>query len=110
MIAKNRRIKKKGSYRAVVFPVLIGILLFGIVSFLIVSNLRINKRRAELTSQIEVLKKEIQIFEEIKAQLQAGIAQTESDIYWEEKTREQGYQKPGEETVVVLPPEEEEMQ
>ena len=41
-----------------------------------------------------------------KQELQANIDQTQSETYWEGKLREQGYKKPGEEAVVVLPPEE----
>jgi len=80
----------------------------GTVSFFIVSNLRISQRRAELIEKIDYLKEEIQALEEKNKQLEAGIGQTGSDTYWEEKIREQGYKKPGEESVVVLPPEEKE--
>ena len=53
----------------------------------------------------EDFKKEIQILEKKNQELRAGITQTESESYWEERIREQGYKKPGEEQIVVLPPE-----
>lgn len=105
MISKNRKTKKGGTYQNIVFSVSIGIFLLAIVGFLVVSNLRINQKRAELTEKIEELERDIRLFSERNEQLKAGIARTESDDYWEARLREQGYRKPGEETVVVLPPE-----
>lgn len=106
MIAKQKKYKK-GSWQTVFFPTLIGVLVLVIIGFLIFSNLKIIQKRAELTAKIEPLKEEIQILEEKIRELRAGITQTETETYWEERVREQGYKKPGEETVVVLPPEEE---
>jgi cell division protein FtsB len=105
MVAKFKK-SKKDSHQTVFFSILIGIFLFGVVGFLIISNLKINQKRTEMINRIETLKKEIQILEEKNKKLKAGILQTESKTYWEEKLREQGYKKPGEEAVVVLPPEE----
>ncbi|GAH35419.1 unnamed protein product [marine sediment metagenome] len=79
-----------------------------VIGFLIFSNLKISQRRADLTARIGDLKKEIQILEKKNQELRAGITQTESESYWEERIREQGYKKPGEEQVVVLPGEESE--
>ena len=56
--------------------------------------------------KITELKEEIAFMEERNEQLKLGISQTESDVYWEEKLREQGYKKPGEEAIVIVPPEE----
>jgi cell division protein FtsB len=108
MITKNTQFKKKKDSQTLFFSILIGVLLFGTIAFLIISNLRISQKRTDLTARIESLRAEIQTLEEQKRELESGIAQTQSETYWEEKAREQGYQKPGEETVVVLPPEEEE--
>ena len=102
MVAKAKKIK---SSHTIFFSTLIGILTLLVIGFLIFSNLKISQKRAELTSRIETLKKEIQILEEKNQELRASLTQTESESYWEEKIREQGYKKPGEEQVVVLPPE-----
>lgn len=59
-----------------------------------------------MLGQISNLQKEIQATEEKNAKLKEGISQTGKDAYWEEKIREQGYKKPGEEQVVVLPPQD----
>ncbi len=105
MIAKMKKIKK-GSGKNIFSSVLIIISILAVVGFLIFSNLRISQRRAELRSQVEAIEKKIQLLEEKNQELRAGIIKTQSESYWEEKIREQGYKKPGEEQVVVLPPEE----
>ena len=105
MISKSRRFRKY-SHQIIFFSVLIGSLLVLVIGFLIFSNLKISQRRAELTTKIEDLKKEIQIFEKKNQELRAGITKTLSESYWEERIREQGYKKPGEEQIVILPSEE----
>jgi len=105
MIAKIKRIKKSPG-KNIFSSVLIIISILAVIGFLTFSNLKISQRRTELRSQIETFKKEIQLLEEKNQELRAGITKTESESYWEEKVREQGYKKPGEEQVVVLPPEE----
>ena len=107
MVTKTKKIKKGNFYQNILFSIFLGILFFGVIGFLIISNFKINQKRGELTDRIESLKEEIQILEDKNKQLQAGILQTESESYWEEKVREQGYKKPGEEQVVVLPAKEE---
>jgi cell division protein FtsB len=105
MIAKKKKIKKDKKFHNLFFSVIIGVFLFAVIGFFIVSNLQINKKWGELTDKIEELKKDVALLEERNEQLKLGITQTESDVYWEEKLREQGYKKPGEEAVVIIPPE-----
>ena len=99
-----KRIRKEGPSQTIFFSILIGIITFGLIGFLVISNWKINQRRAELQSRIESFKKEIQISEEKIAALRAGITQTESEDYWKEKLYQQGYVEKGEKQVVVLPP------
>ena len=99
-----KRIRKEGPYQTIFFPILIGIITLGLIGFLVISNWKINQRRAELQSRIESFKKEIQISEEKIAALRAGITQTKSEDYWKEKLYQQGYVEKGEKQVVVLPP------
>ena len=73
---------------------------------MVFSNWKISKRREELTAQIESLKEEIDVLEQERQELETGISKTEKESYWEEKAREQGYVKEGENPVVVIPPEE----
>ena len=107
MIAKKGKFKKDGSgFQDKLFAVLIVVFLVGTAAFLIVSNARVNKKRADMINQINELQEEIRTLEERNELLKTGLSETETDVYWEEKMREQGYKKPGEEVVVVLPSEE----
>ncbi len=105
MIAKIKKTKKEGKFQDVFFSLFLVIFFFGSIGFLIVSNYRINQKRSEMLSKIESLKEEIGTLEEQNEDLQAGISHATSVSFQEEKIREQGYQKPGEQNVVVLPPE-----
>lgn len=105
MIAKNKKIKKDDRGQDIFFSVFLAILFLGIIGYLIVSGNRIKSERAEMVGKIEALKKEIHDLEQQNNNLQSGISQATSTAYQEEKMREQGYQRPGEQNVVVVPPE-----
>jgi len=103
MIEKRQ---KRDSKEDKIFKVLFSILTLALIGFLLISNLKINQKRSKLTAESESLKKEIQILEEKKTKLEAGISATEKESYWEEKIRQQGFVREGENPVVVLQPEE----
>ena len=107
MIAKIKIFKSNTPFKDKFTLIILGILFFAIIGFLAVSNFRINKKKIELQSQADSLKKEIQILEEKKEQLRAGILEGESESYLEKEARDRlGLKKPGEEVVAVLPPKE----
>ena len=105
MIAKNKKIKKDNRTQDIFFSVFLAVLLSGAIGSLIFSNYRINAERAGKLEKIEALKKEIKALEEQNESLQTGISRATSTAYQEEKIREQGYQRPGEQNVVVVPPD-----
>ncbi len=106
MVAKVKKYKKIRLKSDVIFQaIFLGVTLFLII-ILIVSNFKISKKRAALMKRIESLKEEIQELEQEKQKLEAGISQTGKESHWEEKMREQGYIKEGENPVVVIPPAE----
>lgn len=103
MIAKKpKKIKEKSD---VFFQVAFSILTIFLVGFLLVSNVKIEKRRSEMSVRIDSLKKEIQTLQQKKDELESNLSQTGKESYWEEKIREEGYVKEGENPVVVMPPE-----
>jgi len=107
MIAKDEKIKKASRHN-VFFSVLLGVLIFTVIGFLIVSNWRINQKRTEYNAQLEILRTELQALETKRQQLQAQIYQTSEESYLEEEARERfNLKKPGEEVVIILPAEEE---
>ena len=103
MITKKKK-NRKEVLQNVFFAIFLAALTIGFIAFFIVSDFRISKKRKEMLGQISSLQQEIQATQEKNAKLQEGISNT-GDVYWEEKIREQGYKKPGEEQVVILPPE-----
>jgi len=106
MIAKYKQIKKQ-SWQTIFLSVLLGSLVLSIVSLLVVSNLRISKKRTLLDSQIDKLKAEISAAEEKKQQLEAQLNQSSREDYLEKEARETfNLKKPGEEVVTILPQEE----
>ncbi|MBD3208223.1 MAG: hypothetical protein GF370_02100 [Candidatus Nealsonbacteria bacterium] len=105
MITKSRKDKKGSSKEDMFFQfVFMAVVLF-FVGSLIVSNVKIYRRKEELTEEVESLKNKIEDLEKEEESLEVGISQTEKESYWEGRAREQGYIKEGEEAVVVLPPE-----
>ena len=101
MLSKSRK-NKKGSRQEVIFSIfLVALIILG-AAFLIFSNLRINKRRQELISQINKLETEIKEKEKQNAELKAGVSQITDQSYLEQEAREKlGLKKPGEEVVSI---------
>ena len=98
----TKKSKKKKSFQTIFFSILFGLFVLAITIFLIVSDLRINRRRRELISQVGILEKEIQILEKKNEELKAGVAESKSESYLEKEARERlGLKKPGEEIVVI---------
>jgi cell division protein FtsB len=110
MIAKRKKQKKSRLNEDLIFQVITIFLVVFFIWYLAVSNYRIARKREELTERIGGLIEEVQMLELEKQKLEAGISQTQKDVYWEERIREQGYVKEGESQVVVLQPEEAEKQ
>ena len=107
MISKRKNFKRGDFFESKFLVVILGVLFICLIGFLIISNIRINERRAELQTQAEYLRKEIQILEEKKEKLETGILEVKTKDYIEREARDRlGLKKPGEEVVVVLPPEE----
>ncbi len=105
MVSKNKELRKHKS-QSLFFSIFLGVLALGLISFLFISDFRISQKRAEYLSQIKTLEADILKQEERNNQLKSGILNAGTDVYWEQKLREQGYKKPGEEQVVVLPPKD----
>ncbi|KKS89097.1 MAG: Septum formation initiator [Parcubacteria group bacterium GW2011_GWF2_43_11] len=105
MIAKSKKIKNT-SKQTIFLSVFLSILLFTVVGYLVVSNLQINSRRAELNSQLIKLQAELNALEAKKAQLQAQVSEVANDEYLDKEARETfNLKKPGEEVVTILPAE-----
>ncbi len=103
---KSRRLKKK-RYQDIFFYSILTLLVLGFSAFLIISNVKIYKKRRELQAQIERLKEEIQAIEKKNQELSAGIENVSDKEYLEKVAREKFLLKEeGEEVIVISPPEE----
>lgn len=102
MVKKIKKISKSYSWLS---PAILGLIFLAVTGFLVLSNFRINQKRSALLGEIDGLQKQIQEIQDRNDQLRSGISNTETQSYWEERMREQGYKKTGEEAVVVLPSE-----
>ncbi|MGB9598823.1 MAG: septum formation initiator family protein [Minisyncoccales bacterium] len=99
--------RKKNKKERNLFLLILGLIFFTIlIFFLTISNLKLIKKREELRKEISRQGKEIEYLEKTNQSLKAGISKLKEQDYWEEVAREQGYQRPGEKQVVILPPEE----
>ena len=106
---KSRRLKKK-RYQDIFFYSILTLLVLGFSAFLIISNVRIYKKRRELQAQIERLKEEIQAIEKKNQELSTGIENVSDKEYLEKVAREKFLLKEeGEEVIVISPPEEPEI-
>lgn len=102
MAIRIPKMKKKNSWRGKLARLALGLAALAIIAFLGLSNWRIYKNRAEMNVKIEKLQEQIQILEERRATLKAGLDAAAGESFQEEKMREQGYKKPGEEVIAVL--------
>ncbi|MBI2625125.1 MAG: septum formation initiator family protein [Candidatus Nealsonbacteria bacterium] len=103
MITRTKR-TKRDFYENLFFSVLLIVLIFAIVGFLVVSNIRASKKRGELQSQIQTLKKEIQSLEDKKKELTGRAGESNNGEFLEREARERfNLQKPGEEVVTIVP-------
>ncbi|MBZ9577581.1 hypothetical protein KJA13_00880 [Patescibacteria group bacterium] len=107
MIAKFRKKKKLSSWKNIFFSILFGVLFLLVIGFLIVTNLKTNQRRAQLTTRITSLKGEIEVLEQKNQELKENISQAGSKESLERAALEQLGLKPSGTEVVVITKEKE---
>lgn len=74
-----------------------------IIGLLIISIFKINYKKNQFQSQIEILKKQIEALEKQNQKLKSSISESQTDFFVEKKLREDlGLKKPGEEVIVIL--------
>jgi len=102
MVARFPKNKKRGVVRQIALTVFMGIPALALIAFLAVSDYRISKNRDDVQAQSLKLKQQIETLQEQSAALKEGLDQTNQDNFQEEKLRDQGYKKPGEEVWAVI--------
>jgi cell division protein FtsB len=112
MKKNEKRFKKIKHWISLIASFLAGVLLVVFISWLIIGNLTMIKRRGDLQERIESLKEEIKELEKRKSYFQAQISQIEDEEYLEEVAKnELDLRKEGEtviDFVLEEEPEEEE--
>lgn len=102
MVASFRKNKKRGVWQQLALTVLLGIPVCALAAFLAASDWRIYKNRSDADAQVLKLKQQIETLQEQGAALRDGLDQATQDNFREEKLRDQGYKKPGEEVWAVV--------
>lgn len=87
------------------FNIALSVFLIILTGILLVSNLRLVLRMRDVTQREDALRSRLEDLEQEKSSLERGMNENETDQYWEERIRAQGYKKPGE-TVVVIKKDE----
>ena len=102
MAVRIPKIRKKSSLKSKFVSAAAGLAALAVVAFLALSNWRIYNSRQALDVEIKKMQGQIQILEERRDALKAGLNAAQGESFQEEKMREQGYKKPGEEVIAVL--------
>ena len=102
MAVKIPKIKKRKSWRAKFGDFILALAALAIIAFLAASNWRIWHNRQDLDAEIKDLRQQAMILEERRQALEAGLSAAQGESFQEERMREQGYKKPGEEVIAVL--------
>jgi cell division protein FtsB len=99
MISHSRKFRKRPSS---IFPLFLGLTLLLLLGFLAVSNWKINKKRSELNSGLEIFSKKIKNLESINQSLAEKLSAIPEESYLEKVAREKfNLRKPGEQVVVI---------
>ncbi|MBU4481285.1 septum formation initiator family protein, partial [Patescibacteria group bacterium] len=99
MIAYSKRFKKS---RPRFFALFFGIILLLMLGFLGLSNFKLNKKRAEFNSRLQILAPKIQELKKRNQELEEKISEIPTEDYLEQVAREKmNLKKPGEEVVVI---------
>lgn len=105
MIAK-KSIKSNDIGKYFVLAVVLVVVL-GSVGFLVLSNWKMYKKRADLNQRVEDYKKQIADLQKENDKMQLDLSQEGNSEYAEREIRERlDMKKPGENVVVVVPPKE----
>ena len=102
MLTKFKRNKKVKNLVSIVIFISSGAVVLLIMALLIIGNIKINEKRNELNAKVDLLKKQIQEFEEKEKFLRSQILEAGGEEWLEQKGRDfLDFQKEGEKTVII---------
>ncbi|MCP6726762.1 MAG: septum formation initiator family protein [Patescibacteria group bacterium] len=111
MIAKrsSKRKEKWEKIQNIFFVSIFLLVILGIIGFFIYNNFSINSRRSDLEQRKQELQAQLLELQLRQGDLEVKIEYNDSEEFQEKILREQGlFQKPGEEVITILPPDEKE--
>jgi cell division protein FtsB len=91
---RRKRIKKEKNYTFIFLVVLI-------VFFLAFANVKAFLQNKKIKQQLEDSVKKLEMLKTQKERLEKELERGKKESFWEEKAREQGYQKEGEEPMII---------
>ena len=107
MITHFKKRKKEGLSINNFWGIAAIVVILAIIGYLIVANVRVNKRKDKINDQLQNLQKEIGDFNEKNESLKEGILKVGDEDYVEKVAREDlGLQKEGEKVVGFILPEQ----
>jgi len=102
MLTKFKRNKKAKNLVSIVIFISSGAVVLLIMVLLIVGNIRINEKRNELNAKVDLLKEQIQEFQEKEEFLKSQILEAGGEEWLEQKGRDfLDFQKEGEKTFII---------
>lgn len=98
----RKNLKSKSSFKSLILSVFLGIFAITAIGFLVSTNWKIYKNKADSQTKAVKLKMEAEALEKINGELNKSLDYVKSDEYLEKVAREQlDMKKPGEEVVVI---------
>ena len=102
MLTKFRRNKKVKNLASIIIFISSGAVVLLIMVLLIIGNIRINEKRNELNAKVDLLKKQIQEFQEKEEFLKSQILEVQGDEWLEQQLRDLlNFRKPDEKTLII---------
>lgn len=98
----SKKQKKKSIWYQLLLLLFLGVPMMALIVFLAVSNIRMYKNRRAADSELNNFKQQIEVLQQENAALKQGLSDISQENLKEEKIRDQGYKKPGEEVWVVI--------
>ncbi len=98
----RKNLKSKSSIKAIILSIFFGIFVLVAIYFLVSTNWKIYKKKADLQAKVIELRQEAELLEKTNNELNKNLDYVKSDEYLEKVAREQlDMKKPGEEVVVI---------
>jgi len=102
MLTKIKRNKKAKNLVSIIIFIFSGAVVLLIMALLIIGNMRVNEKRNELNTKVDLLEKQIQEFQEKEEFLKSQILEMEGEEWLEQQLRDLlDFRKPDEKTFII---------